>query len=106
MNWVVGTGIVVGLPAMTAGAIALRTGRTVPWLRRKVLRPRIHWLGALLVGTPSVVQGLFHFQVLPGPYWEIRFFGGNALLFSGLLLMGLGQALHPRNRVIEPHGNG
>jgi hypothetical protein len=106
MNWVVGVGIVVGLLAMAAGTIALRTGRTVPWLRRRVVRPRIHGLGALLVGTPGVVQGLFYFQVLPSPSWEIRFFGGNALLFGGLLLIGLGQTLRPRNRAIEPHGNG
>lgn len=42
------------------------------------------------------MQGLFYFRILPSASWEVRFFGGNALLFSGRLLIATSQLLSPR----------
>lgn len=93
MEWYVGAGMVLGVLLMAVGAAELWTARAPRWLHRRVGRPRLHGLGALLTATPCAVQGYFYFHILPSPSWEIRFFGGNALLFGGLLLMGLGQML-------------
>ena len=93
MAWAVGTGAFLGLLAITLGIITLRTGWILPTARRHVTRPRLHGLGALLTGASIVLQGLFYFRVLPSVSWEARFFGGNALLFAGLLLIFLSQLL-------------
>ncbi|WP_448315342.1 hypothetical protein [Streptomyces sp. CO7] len=93
MAWVVGTGAFLGLLVLVSGIVTLRTGWIVPTARRHVTRPRLHGLGALLTGGSVVLQSLFHFRVLPGVSWDVRFFGGNALLFTGLLLIALGQLL-------------
>ncbi|MEU2335576.1 hypothetical protein ABZ608_18615 [Streptomyces sp. NPDC013172] len=54
-------------------------------------RPQLYGLGALLIGISLVSQSLFCFRVLPSVSWEARFFGGNALLLAGLLLIALSQ---------------
>ncbi|MFE4848751.1 hypothetical protein [Streptomyces sp. NPDC056696] len=93
MAWVVGTGAFMGLLAIALGIVTLRTGWILPTARRHVTRPRLHGLGALLTGASVVLQSLFYFRLLPSVSWEARFFSGNALLFSGLLLIVLSQLL-------------
>ncbi|WSQ12873.1 hypothetical protein OG604_36725 [Streptomyces sp. NBC_01231] len=98
MEWVVGSGMVLGLPAIALGVASMRAGWTLPWVRRRVTRPRVYGIGALLVGATCVIQGLFYFHVVPKPSWEFQFFGTNALLFSGLILMGVSQMGPSRRR--------
>ncbi|MFE5198693.1 hypothetical protein ACFQ93_34080 [Streptomyces sp. NPDC056601] len=83
----------MGLLAIALGIVTLRTGWILPTARRHVTRPRLHGLGALLTGASVVLQSLFYFRLLPSVSWEARFFSGNALLFSGLLLIVLSQLL-------------
>jgi hypothetical protein len=97
MKWVVGSGMVMGLPAVALGVASVRTGWTLPWERRRVTRPRVYGIAGLLVGAPCLIQGLFYFHVVPSPSWEFRFFGTNALMLSGLILMGLSQ-MRPSRR--------
>lgn len=96
MEWVVGSGVLGGLLLIALGTASIRTGWTLPGVGRHVTRPSIYGLGALFVGAPCVIQGLFYFRIVPTPSWEIHFFGANALLLSGLVLMGLGQMLPSR----------
>ncbi|WP_445068363.1 hypothetical protein [Streptomyces sp. SAS_281] len=103
MAWVVGTGALLGLLAIAAGIVTLRTGWIVPIAQRHVTRQQLHGLGALLTGTSVVLQSLFYFRVLPNISWEARFLGGNALLFSGLVLIALSQLLSLR-RGHDHHG--
>lgn len=88
--------MLMGLLAITVGLVTLRTGWLLPPARRSVTRPRLHGLGGLLLGMSLVLQGLFYFSILPSVSWEIRFFGGNALLFTGLLLISSGQLMARR----------
>ncbi|WP_433397195.1 hypothetical protein [Streptomyces sp. CA-146814] len=37
-----------------------------------------------------------YFEVLPSVSWEARFYGGNALLLGGMLLLLVSQLLPPR----------
>lgn len=106
MAWVVGTGALLGLVAIALGIVTLRTGWIVPTARRHVTRPQLHGLGALLTGTSVVLQGLFYFRIVPSVSWEARFFGGNALLLGGLLLMALSQLLplHRNRDHTDPSG--
>ncbi|MDA5284845.1 hypothetical protein [Streptomyces sp. Isolate_45] len=97
MVWLVGAGMFVGLSAMVLGIVTLRTGWVLPMARLHVTRPPLHGLGALLAGAPPLLQGLHHFGFLPGPSWEVRHFGGNALLLAGILLFALAQPLPPRS---------
>jgi hypothetical protein len=39
MEWVVGSGMVLGLLAVAAGMASIRTGWTLPWVRRRVTHP-------------------------------------------------------------------
>ncbi|GAB2923698.1 hypothetical protein GCM10027028_22080 [Streptomyces sundarbansensis] len=96
MAWVVGTGAFLGLRAIIWGTVTLRTGWMVPTARRHVTRPQLHGLGALLTGTSPLLQSLFYFRILPSISWEVRFFGGNAFLFAGILLIALSQMLPVR----------
>ncbi|WP_223280852.1 hypothetical protein [Streptomyces antnestii] len=91
MEWVVGTGMLAGLLLIASGTASMRTGWVPPWARRRVTRPSLYGLGAVLVGVPCVVQGLFYFRILASPSWEVRFVAQNALMFSGLILIGVGQ---------------
>lgn len=87
MEWVVGSGsgmVLGGLLAVTLGMVSMRTGWTLPWVRRRVTRPRIYGIAGLLLGASCVI-GVFYFHVVPSPSWEFRFFGTNALMFSGLI---------------------
>lgn len=93
MAWVVGTGALLGLLAIALGIVTLRTGWILPTARRHVTRPQLHGLGALLTGASALLQSLFYFRILPSVSWEVRFFGGNAFLFAGLLLITLSQML-------------
>lgn len=101
MAWVVGTGAFLGLLAIAFGIATLRTGWILPTARRHVTRPELHGLGALLTGVSALGQGLFYFRILPSVSWEVRFFGGNAFLFAGLLLITLSQLL-PLRRNPDP----
>lgn len=94
MSWVVAVGMIGGMALLALGAVSLRTGWTLA--RRHVSRPRLYGLGALLVGTPCFLQGLFYFRLIPVPSWEARFFGCNALLFAGLTLLAVSQMLPAR----------
>ncbi|MER8044635.1 hypothetical protein [Streptomyces sp. NPDC094032] len=96
MVWLVGVNVFLGLLAIGAGVVTLRVGWVLPVARRRVTRPRRHGLGAVLVGASLSLQGLLYFWNLPGVSWEVRFFGGNALLLAGLLLIALGQTPVPR----------
>ncbi|MFE7329511.1 hypothetical protein ACFU8W_31920 [Streptomyces sp. NPDC057565] len=96
MAWVVGAGMLMGLLAIASGIVTLRTGWILPAARRHVTRPQLHGLGALAAGACPLVQGLFYFRILPSASWEIRFFGGNALSLTGLLLIAASQLLSPR----------
>ncbi|MEU3006828.1 hypothetical protein [Streptomyces sp. NPDC007020] len=96
MAWVVGTGAFLGLLAIIWGTVTLRTGWMVPTARRHVTRPQLHGLGALLTGTSPLLQSLFYFRILPSISWEVRFFGENAFLFAGILLIALSQMLPVR----------
>jgi hypothetical protein len=87
VSWFAGVDVAVGLLALLAGAISLRTGRPLPGVRRPVRQPRLHGLGAVLIGVACLLQGFFHFGVIPSPSWEVRFFGANALLLCGLVLL-------------------
>lgn len=98
MEWVVGSGMLGGLLLIALGTASIRTGWTLPRVGRRVTRPSIYGLGVLLAGVPCVIQGLFYFRIVPSPSWEIHFFGANALVISGLVLMGVGQMLPPRRR--------
>ncbi|MEU6661965.1 hypothetical protein [Streptomyces sp. NPDC046821] len=91
MEWIVGIGMLFGLLCIIAGIAALRTGWAPRWMRRHVTRPSLYGLGLLLVGLPVFVQGFFYFHLVASPSWEVRFFGLNAFLFSGLILIGVGQ---------------
>ncbi|MFB7710094.1 hypothetical protein [Streptomyces sp. NPDC056105] len=90
MKWFVGIGVLGGLALITAGVASMRTGWTLPWSRR-VTRPSVYGLGTLLVGVACVVQGALYFRILPSPPWEVRFFGLDVLVFSGLILIGVSQ---------------
>ncbi|MCX4532277.1 hypothetical protein OHA79_32885 [Streptomyces sp. NBC_00841] len=96
MAWVVGAGMLMGLLAIASGIVTLRTGWILPMARRHATRPQLHGLGALATGACPLIQGLFYFRILPSASWEIRFFGGNALLLTGLLLIAASQLLSPR----------
>ncbi|MEU2930785.1 hypothetical protein ABZ636_38125 [Streptomyces sp. NPDC007251] len=98
MEWLVGMGMLGGLLLIALGAASIRTGWTLPFMVRRVTRPSVYGLGALLLGASCVVQGLFYFAIVPIPSWELRFFGANALLFSGLVLIGVGQMRPSRRR--------
>ncbi|MFD7872532.1 hypothetical protein ACFV5G_00120 [Streptomyces sp. NPDC059766] len=98
MEWVVGIGLVLGLLFMALGVASIRTGWTLPWARRHVRHHRVYGTGALLMGASCVLQGLFYFGALPTPSWEVRFFAANALLITGILLLGAGQLLPARRR--------
>lgn len=93
MAWVVGTGLLLGLLLIAMGTATLRTGWIVPTARRHVTRPPLHGLGTLLMGTSLVLQSLLYFEVLPSVSWEARFYGGNALLLGGMLLLLVSQLL-------------
>ncbi|MGV9991533.1 hypothetical protein [Streptomyces sp. NPDC003374] len=96
MAWLVGIGMALGLLALVYGAVSVPTGWTLPWTRRHLTHPRLHGLGAALIGLPVLAQGMFYFGILPDPSWEARFFGLNLLLLSGLALLAFGQLLPPR----------
>ncbi|TQK49840.1 hypothetical protein FBY35_0114 [Streptomyces sp. SLBN-118] len=84
-----GVAIVVGPLSMALGTASILTGWTWPWARRKVKKPRIYGLGALIVGTACLVQGLLHFRTTPTGPWEMRFL--NALVLCGLAVLAAGQ---------------
>ncbi|WP_407840610.1 hypothetical protein ACE1OC_36595 [Streptomyces sp. DSM 116496] len=106
MAWVVGTGALLGLLAIALGIVTLRTGWILPTARRHVIRPQLHGLGALLTGASALLQSLFYFRALPSVSWEVRFFGGNAFLFAGLLLIALSQMLPPRRSPVHADPSG
>jgi hypothetical protein len=87
-----------GLLAVALGVVSMRTGWTLPWVRRRVTRPRIYGLAGLMMGALCVIQGLFCFHVVPSASGEFRFFGTGALMFSGLLLLGVSQMRSSRRR--------
>jgi len=91
--WVVGTGLLLGMLLIAMGTVTLRTGWLLPTARRHVTRPQLHGLGALLMGASLALQSLMYFEILPGPSWETRFYGGNALLLGGMLLLLVSQLL-------------
>ncbi|BDH07244.1 hypothetical protein HEK131_44710 [Streptomyces seoulensis] len=93
MAWVVGTGGLLGLLAIALGIVTLRTGWILPTARRHVTRPKLHGLGALLTGASPLLHSLFYFGILPSVPWEVRFFGANVFLFTGLLLLARSQLL-------------
>ena len=93
MAWVVGTGAFLGLLAIALGIVTLRTGWILPTARRHVTRPKLHGLGVLLTGASPLLQSFFYFRVLPSVSWEVRFFGGNAVLLAGFSLIVLSQLL-------------
>ncbi|MFB6841640.1 hypothetical protein [Streptomyces sp. NPDC056361] len=106
MEWVVGAGTLLGLLAIVLGALTLRTRRmgwVPPWTRRNVTRPRLLGVGAVLLGSSPFLQGLEYFGVLPGLSWDVRFFGGTALLLTGIALLGASQLLAPPPGP-APHG--
>lgn len=96
MAWVAGTGVLIGLLAVASGIGTLRTGWALPTARRHVTGPRLHGFGALLTGAPVLLHGLFYFHVVPSVSREVRFYGGNALLLAGLLLVALSRLLPQR----------
>ncbi|MEU0916221.1 MULTISPECIES: hypothetical protein [Streptomyces] len=98
MAWVVGTGLLLGLLLIAMGTATLRTGWIVPTARRHVTRPQLHGIGALLMGASLVLQSLLYFGALPSVSWETRFYGGNALLLGGMLMLIVSQSLPPRRR--------
>ncbi|WP_327248253.1 hypothetical protein [Streptomyces sp. NBC_01320] len=98
MAWFIGAGMLGGLLLIALGTASIRTGWTLPWVGHRVTRPSVYGLGALLVGVPCVMQGLFYFGIAPIPSWEVRFFGANALTLSGLVLIGVGQMRPWRRR--------
>ncbi|MGW7264928.1 hypothetical protein [Streptomyces sp. NPDC054842] len=106
MDWVVGGGMLLGCLAIALGSIAVYSGWTPSWQRRRTTRPRVHGLGVLLVGTPCVLQGLFFFHLVPSPSWQVRFIGTNALLLSGLALITVGQMLPPSRSTTREHSPG
>ncbi|WP_406416017.1 hypothetical protein [Streptomyces sp. NBC_00842] len=88
--------MLMGLLWIALGIVTLRTGWILPTARRHVTRPQLHGLGALATGASPLMNGLFYFRILPSASWDVRFFGGNALLFTGLLLIATSQLLSPR----------
>ncbi|MFJ8857069.1 hypothetical protein ACIRD8_01420 [Streptomyces sp. NPDC102451] len=98
MAWVAATGMLIGLLAIALGISTLRTGWILPPARGHVTRPRLCGLDALLTGASVLLQCLVQFHILPGVSWEVRFFGGNALLLSGLLLTALSHLLPLRRK--------
>ncbi|MCR8945463.1 MULTISPECIES: hypothetical protein [Streptomyces] len=106
MAWVVGANALLGVLAIALGTVTLRTGWVLPTARRHVTRPRLHGVGVLLIGASLLLQSLAYFGVLPGTSWEARFYGGNALLLGGLLLLVLAHVLPPRRseRHARPSG--
>ncbi|MEU0377651.1 hypothetical protein ABZ093_10170 [Streptomyces cyaneofuscatus] len=98
MAWAVGTGLLLGLLLIAMGTATLRTGWIVPTARRHVTRPQLHGIGALLMGASLVLQSLLYFGALPSVSWETRFYGGNALLLGGMLMLIVSQSLPPRRR--------
>ncbi|MFE8976772.1 hypothetical protein [Streptomyces cyaneofuscatus] len=98
MAWAVGTGLLLGLLLIAMGTATLRTGWIVPTARRHATRPQLHGIGALLMGASLVLQSLLYFGALPSVSWETRFYGGNALLLGGMLMLIVSQSLPPRRR--------
>ncbi|MFB6780981.1 hypothetical protein ACFCX0_27005 [Streptomyces sp. NPDC056352] len=96
MAWAVGAGVLMGLLAITLGLVTLRKRVDPATARRHVTRPQLRGLGGLLTGTSLVLQGLFNLRILPSVTWDIRFFGGNAFLFAGLLLISASQLMAQR----------
>ncbi|MFI8370058.1 hypothetical protein [Streptomyces sp. NPDC085466] len=96
----------MGLLAIALGIVALRTGWILPTARRHVTRPKLHGLGVLLMGASPLLQSLFYFRILPSVSWDVRFFGGNAILLAGLLLIALSQLLPLRRNLghADPSG--
>jgi len=97
MGWIVGISMSLSLMLISLGVASMRTGWVLPWARRHVGRPHVYGLGALLVGAPCAVQGLYYFRfpLLPEVSWDIRHYSMTALLLCGLLLVGVGQLLPP-----------
>ncbi|ELP65348.1 hypothetical protein ACKI1I_27785 [Streptomyces turgidiscabies] len=83
---------------VVCGAVGVRTGRVLPWQRRRVLRPVLWGYGAMLLGAGLLVQtgyeewtGTVHLRHLDG-----------AVTVTGLLLMVAGfwfQLLSEREQV-------
>ncbi|MEV7088422.1 hypothetical protein AB0O07_21460 [Streptomyces sp. NPDC093085] len=96
MVWVAGVGLLVGILAIGMGAVTLRTGWVPPTVRRRGVRTRLHGAGVALTGTSLVLQGLLALRVLPAVPWEAGFYGGNALLIGGLVLIVLSRFLSRR----------
>ncbi|MFD8058806.1 hypothetical protein ACFXA0_26420 [Streptomyces cyaneofuscatus] len=97
MAWVVGTALLLGMLLIAMGTLTLGTGWIVPTARRHVTRPQLHGCGALLMGASLVLQSLLYFGALPSVSWETRFYGGNALLLGGMLLLLVSQLLPLRS---------
>ncbi|MFF4551222.1 hypothetical protein [Streptomyces sp. NPDC001435] len=93
MKWFVGVGMTLGLALVVYGALCMRTGWAFPWARSRVTRPWAHGLGAVFIGVPCLVQGLFYFGITPSLSWEIRFFGSNAFTLAGLGPLAVSQML-------------
>lgn len=96
VGWTVAGCMVLGVLMVVLGVAALRTGWTLPWARGRVTRMRMYGWGLVLAGVNPVVQGLFYFHIAPDLSWDIRFFSVNALLFAGLVLIGVSQMRLPR----------
>lgn len=93
MAWVVAANALLGVLAIALGTVTLRTGWVLPTARRHVTRPRLHGVGVLLIGASLLLQSLLYFEILPSVSWEARFYGGNALLLGGMLVLVLGHVL-------------
>ncbi|MEG3628943.1 hypothetical protein [Streptomyces poriticola] len=96
MAWVVGAGMLLSALAVTVGIITLRTGWIPPLARGHVRRPKLYGLGVLAMGLSPLLPGLFYFDVLPGASWDLRFFGMNAFVLVGLLLIAASQLMPVR----------
>ncbi|MBG7702389.1 hypothetical protein HCJ76_30980 [Streptomyces sp. MC1] len=103
MSWFAGFDMVVGVVALVFGSVSLRTGRALPGGRRRVRQPRLQGLGAALIGVACLLQGFFHFGLTPSPSWEVRFFGANTLILSGLVLLMAGGLRRRRTETSQRH---
>lgn len=101
MAWEDVAGMLIGVPAITFGVMALWTGWVLPRVRHRVTSPRLYGLGGLTAGAYALVPGLVHFGVLPRAHWETGFFGGPVLVFSAVLLV-LASQMMPLRRGDDP----
>ncbi|MFJ6568300.1 hypothetical protein ACIQNU_12805 [Streptomyces sp. NPDC091292] len=94
---------VIAVLAAAEGVAAVRTGWVLPWIRRRVLRPRLWGYGMLItsIGVPLALTT----PVFLGRSDALRdpvVFIGYVLIVGGCVVQAFGYRLDPADRAPEP----